>query len=144
MPAEIELSGLGELLQSFTNLEIDVDKSEDEALDKAADLVLAEAKKILREPTAHHKGNKYFNKAPADGGTGNLINSLKKGKVKKKNGRKSISVKATAPHAHLVELGTSRAPAHPFLRPARVRTYNEQVKVIEETVLNGANKAWRK
>lgn len=24
----------------------------------------------------------------------------------------------TAPHGHLVEFGTSRAPAHPFLRPA--------------------------
>lgn len=26
--------------------------------------------------------------------------------------------KRTAPHGHLVEFGTSRAPAHPFLRPA--------------------------
>lgn len=26
--------------------------------------------------------------------------------------------KRTAPHGHLVEFGTARAPAHPFLRPA--------------------------
>lgn len=26
--------------------------------------------------------------------------------------------KRTAPHGHLIEYGTSRAPAHPFMRPA--------------------------
>lgn len=26
--------------------------------------------------------------------------------------------KKTAPHGHLIEFGTSRAPAHPFIRPA--------------------------
>jgi HK97 gp10 family phage protein len=29
--------------------------------------------------------------------------------------------KKKAPHGHLVEFGTSRAPAHPFLRPAASR-----------------------
>lgn len=39
-----------------------------------------------------------------------------------------------APHGHLVEFGTSRAPAHPFLRPA----YDAKVK----EALQAANAAW--
>src|SRR5205085_5719958 len=39
-----------------------------------------------------------------------------------------------APHGHLVEFGTSRAPAHPFLRPA----YDAKVTAA----LEAANKAW--
>lgn len=34
--------------------------------------------------------------------------------------------KRTAPHGHLLEFGTSRAPAHPFLRPAFSRV-NEAI-----------------
>jgi HK97 gp10 family phage protein len=39
-----------------------------------------------------------------------------------------------APHGHLVEVGTSRAPAHPFLRPA----YDAKVR----EALAAANQAW--
>jgi HK97 gp10 family phage protein len=39
-----------------------------------------------------------------------------------------------APHGHLVEFGTSRAPAHPFLRPA----YDAKV----QEALRAANQAW--
>lgn len=39
-----------------------------------------------------------------------------------------------APHGHLVEFGTSRAPAHPFLRPA----YDAKV----QEALQAANRAW--
>lgn len=33
-----------------------------------------------------------------------------------------------APHGHLIEFGTSRAPAHPFLRPAYEATKQEAIQ----------------
>lgn len=39
--------------------------------------------------------------------------------------------KSKAPHGHLIEFGTSRAPAHPFLRPAFSRI-DEAIKLGKE------------
>jgi len=39
--------------------------------------------------------------------------------------------KRKAPHGHLIEFGTSRAPAHPFLRPAFSRV-NEAIRIGKE------------
>lgn len=36
-----------------------------------------------------------------------------------------------APHGHLVEFGTSRSPAHPFLRPAYDAAADRALKVVE-------------
>lgn len=37
-----------------------------------------------------------------------------------------------APHAHLIEYGTVRAPAHPFLRPAVSATKDEMRAIIRD------------
>lgn len=37
-----------------------------------------------------------------------------------------------APHGHLVEFGTSRSPAHPFLRPAYDAKVNEALQASRE------------
>lgn len=46
-----------------------------------------------------------------------------------------------APHGHLVEFGTSRAPAHPFLRPAYEAQKNRALQAAKERFLSGAQKA---
>lgn len=55
--------------------------------------------------------------------TGNLENSIYRvySPEKSSDGVKLYRVswnRTKAPHGHLLEFGTSRAPAHPFLRPA--------------------------
>ena len=55
--------------------------------------------------------------------TGNLAASIYQvySPEKSPDGRKTYRVswnRRKAPHGHLIEFGTSRAPAHPFIRPA--------------------------
>jgi HK97 gp10 family phage protein len=45
-----------------------------------------------------------------------------------------------APHGHLVEFGTSRAPAHPFLRPAYESQKQRALQAAKERYLAGAQK----
>ena len=42
--------------------------------------------------------------------------------------------KRKAPHGHLVEFGTSRAPAHPFLRPAYDAASAAALQAAEQTL----------
>ena len=44
-----------------------------------------------------------------------------------------------APHFHLVELGTSRSPAHPFLGKAKAEKGDEAVRVMNETMRKEIN-----
>lgn len=55
--------------------------------------------------------------------TGNLEKSIYRFYIPEKSGEAVKTYKITynhaiAPHGHLLEFGTSRAPAHPFVRPA--------------------------
>lgn len=64
------------------------------------------------------------------GPTGNLKRSLTAKLLKRTGNMPPVAVAAVdrkiAPHAHLVEFGTSKAPAHPFFRPS-VDTNGERV-----------------
>lgn len=42
-----------------------------------------------------------------------------------------------APHGHLVEFGTSRAPAHPFLRPSFDARAGDALKASEARMIDG-------
>lgn len=42
-----------------------------------------------------------------------------------------------APHGHLVEFGTSRAPAHPFLRPSFDTRANDALRAAESRMVDG-------
>lgn len=42
-----------------------------------------------------------------------------------------------APHGHLVEFGTSRAPAHPFLRPSFDARSGDALKAAEARMIDG-------
>ena len=49
--------------------------------------------------------------------------------------------KKKAPHGHFVEYGTSRAPAHPFLRPAyeaaKTRAHEAVMQTLRESMAEG-------
>lgn len=68
--------------------------------------------------------------------TGNLSSSIYRvySPERSPNGVKAYKVswnKRTAPHGHLLEFGTSRAPAKPFIRPAFDRV-DEAIKAGNE------------
>lgn len=46
----------------------------------------------------------------------------------------------TAPHGHLVEFGTSRAPAHPFLRPAYDAKVGDALRTANDRWVAGTKK----
>lgn len=86
-----------------------VNKAIDPALEAGAEPVLAE----IKATTA------YKDKS------GLLRKSQKIGKAKTVKGRRVIrigDVDGKAPHAHLLEYGTSKMSAHPFMRPAFEKT----------------------
>lgn len=68
--------------------------------------------------------------------TGNLSNAIywafspEKSSDSQKTYRVSWN-KSKAPHGHLLEFGTSKMPAHPFLRPAFSRV-NEAIRIGKE------------
>lgn len=75
--------------------------------------------KVLKE--AKTIADNARNRAPR-GPTGNLKRSLHARMLKQKTGYPVIAIAAVdrkiAPHAHLVEFGTSKMAATPFFRPA--------------------------
>jgi HK97 gp10 family phage protein len=84
--------------------------------------------------------------ATKDGETRNVKFS---GKAKKGQGKKAFfafakrngyELKIPAKYAHLVEFGTRKAKAKPFMRPARDESRNEALKEIENECRNGIEK----
>ena len=145
MGVDIQFDGFTEIIDKFQSLEISVDKASDEFLESSAEDVKSEAVKILtREQSTHHKGNKYFQKVIDT--NGKIVKGLYVSKIStNRNGRKSIRVVSRFEASSLVEYGHSgnTAPAHPFLRPAKERTYAKQ-KQEAERITDAAKKSWDK
>lgn len=118
MGADIELMGVGELLDQLNRYADQLSSIEDEALKTAAEPILKDAK----------QSTKFSDR------TGTLRKSLKISKVKKgtKYKCKYIQILTASPHAHLVEFGHSGkyAAARPFLAPAFERHQAEAVEII--------------
>ncbi|GAB6170937.1 HK97 gp10 family phage protein [Paradesulfitobacterium aromaticivorans] len=116
MSVEISLSGVADLLDELERMSANSAKIQDEILQAAAKPVLTDAE----QTTA------FIDRS------GNLRESLSMSKPKaRKRGGKYILVRAKAPHAHLVEFGTSRAAAHPFLQPALEKNKQEVTEIIK-------------
>ena len=99
MQSSIKISGIGQLTNNLKKLRTVVDKEAGESAMKSAEQ--------LRD--------RIGQKAPL-GPTGRL----KKSPVAKRYGNVAIAGvdRKKAPHAHLVEFGTSHSAAHPYFRPA--------------------------
>lgn len=85
-------------------------------------------------------------KAPL-GPTGNLKRSLTAKLMKRTGHLPPVAIAAVdrkiAPHAHLVEFGTSHAPAHPFFRPAVDESAERVLRDIEDKVKGKIEEAAR-
>lgn len=72
------------------------------------------------------------------GPTGNLRRSIGAKQLKRvdKNPAPAIAAvdRKIAPHAHLIDRGTSRAPAYPFMRPAVDNKGSEVANMIESGI----------
>lgn len=99
MKPALKIEGLNSLKKGIENLEKTVEKA-------AGDSAFKSAEEIR---------DRIQSKAPL-GPTGNL----KRSPVARRYGGVSIAGidRKIAPHAHLVEFGTSHSAAHPFFRPA--------------------------
>lgn len=120
MSANMDIDGIGSILDKIELLGLNMDKTEDEALNAAAKPILESAKQNIE-----------LNKSIR---TGKLLKSMKLSKPRK-GSYKYISVFTKDPVAHLVELGhggPKPAPAHPFLGPAFENNKNLVKEIIIE------------
>ena len=94
---------------------------------------LLEAAEVIRDEA---KAN-----AP-EGKTGNLRRSIRARRGTRRY-KPSVLVMATAPHAHLVELGTVKSAARPFMEPAAINTKSAQLRAFAKGVRKNFNKVER-
>lgn len=92
----LEVKGFREAEQGVLKMLVNIPLVSQEALEKTADEIVGEAKRLV--PVR----------------TGRLRNSIGIEEIRKL----SIVIAATAPYAGIVEFGTSRMVARPYMRPA--------------------------
>ena len=77
------------------------------------------------------------------GKTGNLKRSISKRPLRRRGGSFAIIVGQRWPegaHGHLIELGTVKMAAKPFMRPAFAATHKQVTKVFVEKLAQGIKK----
>ncbi|HWQ89521.1 MAG TPA: HK97-gp10 family putative phage morphogenesis protein [Desulfitobacteriaceae bacterium] len=116
MGVEISLSGIADLVEELERMAANSAKIQDEVLQTAAEPVLQEA----RRTTAFHDRS------------GKLRGSLNISKSKIRKGQRYVLVQADEFYGRMVEFGTSKMSARPFLQPALER--NE--KIVLEIIRN--------
>ena len=125
--ADIELTGVDEILNKLQQMGINISRLENKALKNAAEPVLQDAK------------------ANVPVRTGKLKKGLKITNVKKKEGVKYILVgvdrgdNSEIFYEKFIEFGTSKMSARPFLQPAYEKNKDNIRKTIANT-LNGGLK----
>ena len=123
--ADIELTGVDEILNKLQQMGINISRLENKALKNAAEPVLEDAK------------------ANVPVRTGKLKKGLKITNVKKKEGVKYILVgvdrgdNSEIFYGKFVEFGTSKMPAKPFLQPAYEKNKDNIQKTIANTLKEG-------
>ncbi|WP_196007900.1 HK97-gp10 family putative phage morphogenesis protein [Clostridium tyrobutyricum] len=123
--ANIELTGVDEILNRLQQIGSNVGRLENKALKNAAEPVLEDAK------------------ANVPVRTGRLKKGLKITNVKKKEGIKYILVgvdrgdNSEIFYGKFIEFGTSKRTAHPFLQPAYEKNKNTIKEIIAETLKGG-------
>ncbi|KOF56120.1 phage protein, HK97 gp10 family [Clostridium sp. DMHC 10] len=123
--AEIELTGVDEILNRLQQMGENVVRLENKALKNAAEPVLEDAK------------------ANVPIRTGKLKEGLKIGKIKNKDGVKYILVgvdrgdNSEIFYGKFIEFGTSKRAAHPFLQPAYEKNKNRIKEIIAATLKEG-------
>ncbi|AKA72342.1 HK97-gp10 family putative phage morphogenesis protein [Clostridium scatologenes] len=123
--ANIELTGVDEILNKLQEIGANVGRLENKALKNAAEPVLEDSK------------------ANVPVRTGKLKKGLKITNVKKKEEIKYILVgvdkgdNSEIFYGKFIEFGTSKRSAHPFLQPAYEKNKNTIKEIIAETLKEG-------
>ncbi|KNF07008.1 phage protein, HK97 gp10 family [Gottschalkia purinilytica] len=121
----MKLEGMDELLRKLEDMGNVGSRIENQALKKAAEPILQEAKSNVKVRT------------------GKLKEGLKIGSVKSKNGNKYVEIGITKDdtskifYGKFLEWGTSKMKARPFLGPAFESKKNEAKNIIKDEVKRG-------
>lgn len=125
--ADIELTGVDEILNKLQQIGTNISRLENKALKNAAEPVLEDAKAT----------NAFNDKS------GKLRKGLKISNVKNKEGTKYILVGVDKSdnskifYGKFLEFGTSKMPAKPFLQPAYEKNKENIKSTIAETLKEG-------
>jgi HK97 gp10 family phage protein len=120
------------------NLEADIAKFEADVKEKVMFSGVAAMAKVIYDEVKLNASPPRLGKK-----TGNLEASIYRAYSPEKSSDavKTYNIswnKRKAPHGHLVEFGTSRAPAHPFVRPAFARI-NEAIEAGKQRMSERLN-----
>ena len=127
MVADIELTGVDEILNKLQQIATNISRLENKALKNAAEPVLEDAKAT----------NAFNDKS------GRLRKGLKISNIKNKEGMKYVLVgvdksdNSKIYYGKFLEFGTSKMPAKPFLQPAYEKNKDNIQKTIAETLKEG-------
>lgn len=136
MPArETQVKGLKELNKILEQLPIKLQKrAVRKALRAGSRPIIQKARSLAPVDTGALKKSIIYaqRRDPTRGAIGFLKSSVA-GKGKQNTG--SEKKRVPSKYAHLVEFGTSRAPAQPFMRPALDSAGNDAIKKITEVLI---------
>lgn len=125
--ADIELTGVDEILNKLQQIGINISRLENKALKNAAEPVLEDAKAT----------NAFNDKS------GKLRKGLKISNIKNKEGMKYVLVGVDKSdnskifYGKFLEFGTSKMSARPFLQPAYEKNKDNIQQTIAETLKEG-------
>lgn len=133
---KVKIDGLDELVKTLDRLDsMEAEEGFQNGIVDGALLVIQEAKDLVPVDSGDLRDSLHI------GGYTKLTPEYRKvgsyGALKKPIGKgKTFGVFAgsTLPYAHLVELGTKRTRAKPFLRPAADTKQDEVVKAVEQAI----------
>lgn len=131
MAYSIKIEGVEEVRLAIDKLGEEIKDKLQPALHKGAEIVAQKATSNIERNTEPK--------------TGRLSRSMVVKDMPYKDSMPLISIAAVdrkiAPHAHLIEFGTTKMSARPFLRPALQSSQKEVEELIENTIEEVVNKA---
>lgn len=127
MSEDVKILGAVKLIKSLSGIDRALQKQAiKEGLNKAGDIAERKAKEL----------------APKE--TGKLAESIKKGKVKKRKNKQTITVGSKDPKAINVEYGTSDTPENSYLRKALKQVEEEIIYTFQQAVITDVIKGLSK
>jgi HK97 gp10 family phage protein len=124
MSTDIKFEGMSELIEKLESKNARFNSIENMALKLGAEPILEDTKNT----------NSFKNRS------GNLKKALAVGKIKTKNGVKSIKIgvsrgdNSSAYYGKFIEFGTSKMPAKPFIEPAFEKHKGEAIEIIKQEI----------